>query len=74
MLYVSQEVDKGEFGESTHIVTLPATTPFAAVTTPLEIRIYAYGAQFDGHRSSLVGFKLTQPTIDRGRGRPFRRH
>jgi hypothetical protein len=60
MLFVGNRLDKGDFGEREEIVTLPATPAYAAVTAPLEIRIYTFGAQFEGHRSSLTGFKLTQ--------------
>ena len=59
-LYVSSEVTKDNFDEIEHVLTIPSTAAFQAITTPLEIRIYAFGAQFDGHRTSLTGFKLTE--------------
>lgn len=58
-LYVSDEVSKGDFGEIEHIVVLPSTSSWASVSAPLELRIYAFGAQFDGHATSLSAFKLT---------------
>jgi hypothetical protein len=62
-------VDKGDFDEHEHNVTLPSTQPFAAVTDPLELRIYAFGAQFTGHRTSLTRFKLTRGSaVRRGAG------
>jgi hypothetical protein len=59
-LYVSTATDKGNFSEIEHVVTLPATAAFSAVNSPLEFRIYAFGAQFDGHNTSLTAFKLTE--------------
>jgi len=61
-LYVSAVSDKGDFGEKEHVVTLPSTSAFASITAPVEIRIYAFGAQFDGHQTSLTAFKLTEST------------
>jgi hypothetical protein len=59
-LYVSVATDKGNFSEIEHIVSLPSTAAFSAVNSPLEFRIYAFGAQFDGHNTSLTAFKLTE--------------
>jgi hypothetical protein len=59
-LYVSSEVSKDNIDEIEHIITIPSTAAFAAVSAPIEFRIYAFGAQFDGHSTSLTGFKLTQ--------------
>jgi hypothetical protein len=59
-LYVSSEVEKGNTDEVEHVVKLPSTAAFAAISGPLELRIYAFGAQFDGHATSLTGFKLTE--------------
>ncbi|MGZ4808097.1 MAG: fibronectin type III domain-containing protein [Thermoanaerobaculia bacterium] len=59
-LYISSQLDKGDFGETQHIVTIPSTAAFASINAPLEIRIVAFGAQFDGHNTSLTAFKLTQ--------------
>ncbi len=66
-LYVSSTVSKDNTDEIEHILTLPATAAFAAIGDALELRIYAFGAQFDGHATSLTGFKLTQ--VVRGRRR-----
>jgi hypothetical protein len=71
-LYVSSETDKGNFDEIEHVVTLPSTPAFAAISAPLELRIYAFGAQFDGHATSLTAFKLTSPTNSSGRRRAVR--
>ena len=74
-LYVSGETDKGNFDEIEHVLTLPSTSAYAEVRTPLEIRIYAFGAQFDGHATSLTAFKLTTPgagTRQPGRRRSVR--
>ena len=62
-LYVSSQVNKDNTDETEHIVTLPSTAAFAAINAPLEFRIYAFGAQFDGHATSLTGFKLTEVTV-----------
>jgi hypothetical protein len=59
-LYVSPEVSKDTFDEIEHVIAIPNTAAFAAVNAPFELRIYAFGAQFDGHSTSLTGFKLTQ--------------
>ena len=59
-LYVSSEVSKDTFDEIEHVIAIPSTAAFAAVSGPFEVRIYAFGAQFDGHSTSLTGFKLTQ--------------
>jgi hypothetical protein len=59
-LYVSSEVSKDNFDEIEHVITIPSTAAFQAITAALQIRIYAFGAQFDGHRTSLTGFKLTE--------------
>ena len=69
-LYVSSEVDKGNTDEIEHVVTLPPTAAFAAINAPLELRIYAFGAQFDGHVTTLTAFKLTEP--QRGKRRAVR--
>jgi hypothetical protein len=45
--------------EIEHIVTIPATASFAAVSAPFELRIVPHGAEFDGHRTSLTRFKFT---------------
>jgi hypothetical protein len=59
-VYVSPQVDKGNFDEIGHVLTLPSTAAFSAVSTPVEIRIVAFGAQFDEHPTSITAFKLTQ--------------
>lgn len=61
-VYVSSETSKDDFGETEHVATIPF-----AVTGPLEIRIYAFGAQFDGHATSLTAFKLTRTNLERRR-------
>jgi hypothetical protein len=66
-LYVSSSVSKDNFDEIEHVLTLPSSEAFAAIQGTLELRIYAFGAQFDGHATSLTGFKLTQ--VVRGRRR-----
>ena len=58
-LYASPAVSKDNFDEIEHVVTLPATTSFAAVSAPVELRIVPHGAEFDGHQTSLTRFKLT---------------
>jgi len=58
-LYTSASVEKSEMGEIEHVLTLPSSAAFAAIQSPLELRIYAFGAQFDGHVASLTGFKIT---------------
>lgn len=64
---MSSETDKGNFDEIEHVVTLPSTTAFAAIAAPLEIRIVAFGAQFDSHITSLTAFKLTSAANSSGR-------
>lgn len=66
-LYVSSSVSKDNMDEIQYVVTLPSTAAFSAISGSLELRIYAFGAQFDGHATSLTGFKLTQAV--RGRRR-----
>jgi hypothetical protein len=60
LLYTSDVVSKDDFTEVNHVLRLPSTQALAAIAVPLEIRIYAFGAQFEGHRTSLSGFKLTE--------------
>lgn len=59
-LYVSSEVSKDNFDEIEHVVTIPNTAAYSAVNAAFELRIYAFGAQFDGHKTSLTAFKLGQ--------------
>lgn len=66
-LYTSSEVSKDNFDEIEHVLTIPSTAAFAAVNAPLELRIYAFGAEFDGHDTSLTAFKLTQRGLRRRR-------
>ena len=68
-LYVSDETDKDNFDEIEHVLPVPSTSAYAAITAPLEIRIYAFGAQFDGHATSLTGFKLTSATTQGSSGK-----
>lgn len=70
-LYVSGEVSKDNFDEIEHVVAIPSTAAFAAVNAPFELRVYAFGAQFDGHETSLTAFKLTLRAS--GRRRSVRR-
>jgi hypothetical protein len=65
-LYVSSSVSKDNTDEIEHVLTLPSTAAFAFIPT-LELRIFAFGAQFDGHATSLTAFKLTQPAQGRRR-------
>lgn len=60
-LFTSAAVDKENFDDNEHVLTFPSTSAFN-ISGPLEIRIYGFGAEFDGHRTSLSGFKLTQNT------------
>jgi len=71
-VYVSAETDKDNFDEIEHVLTIPSTSAYASVTAPLEIRIYAFGAQFEGHATSLTAFKLTSPGEATGRRRSVR--
>lgn len=43
----------GDFTETEHVFTLPA------IQAPVELRIVAFGARYDGHPTSLTAFKLT---------------
>ena len=72
-LYVSSELSKDELGETEHVVVFPATAAYSSVNAPLEIRIYAAGAQFDGHVTSLTAFKLTEAPSPASRRRTVRR-
>src|SRR6185436_6228710 len=56
----STQVDKGNFDEIEHVITIPSTAAFAAVSSAIEFRIVAFGAQFDEHNTSITAFKLTQ--------------
>jgi hypothetical protein len=38
--------------------TLPNSQAYATINGPLEFRIYAYGGQWGGHRTSLTAFQL----------------
>lgn len=70
--YVSTTLEKDNFDEIEHVVQLPSTPAFASIATPFEIRIYFFGAQFDGHATSLTGFKLTAASEIGGRRRAVR--
>ena len=59
-LYVSPESSKDDFGETQHVVNLPLTAAYSAVSAPLELRIVAFGARHTGHATSISAFKLTQ--------------
>ena len=54
----TNEVDAFEKTDIEHVVTLPNTPAFNGLSS-FEIRIYGSGAKFDGHKTSLTGFKLT---------------
>jgi hypothetical protein len=58
-LYTSALVSKDNFDETEHIVVLPTTATFSALNAAVTLRVYAFGAQFSGHNTSLTGFKLT---------------
>lgn len=60
--YVSTQTTKDNFDDTEHIVTLPSIAAFSAVNSALQIRIYAFGAQFAGHNTSLTAFKITENT------------
>jgi hypothetical protein len=60
--YVSTQVAKDNFDDTEHVLTLPATAAFSAVNAPLQIRIYAFGTQFDDKNTSMTAFKMTQDT------------
>jgi len=70
-LYVSNAVDAFDKDEHEYVVTLPSTTAFSAIATPIELRIYAFGAKFDGHATSLTAFQLTAD-VPRSRRRTVR--
>jgi hypothetical protein len=59
-LSTSPTVEKDNFDETEHVVAIPSTAQFAAVHAPFELRIAASGAEFDGHRTSLTGFRIAQ--------------
>jgi hypothetical protein len=59
-LYVSSQVSKDNMDEIEHVIAIPSTEPFSAVNAAFELRVYAFGAQHDGHSTSLTAFKLTQ--------------
>lgn len=58
-IYTSPLVQKDNFDEVEHIAIIPTTAAFQALTSTVTFRIYAFGAQFSGHHTSLTGFKLT---------------
>lgn len=43
-------------------ITLPNTASYSSINSALTFRIYAYGAKFDGHLTSITAFKLTLDT------------
>lgn len=55
-IYTSTMTGKDNTGEIEHVATLPQNT-----ASPVTLRIYAFGAQFDGHATSLTSFQLTKP-------------
>jgi hypothetical protein len=71
-LYASSSVSKDNFDEIEHVVTIPSSTAFAAISAPFELRIVPHGAEFDGHRTSLTRFKLTQNAVAPARRRAAR--
>jgi hypothetical protein len=61
VLFSSRALDHGDFAASEFTFTLPAAAAaYSAVSSTVEFRIYAAGAAFEGHKTSLTGFKLTQ--------------
>lgn len=61
-IYASAATSKDDFDETEHAATIPFS-----VTGAVELRVYAFGAQFDGHATSLTAFKLTLPPGERRR-------
>jgi hypothetical protein len=63
-LYVSPQVSKDNTDDTEHTVTLPSGAPFQSIANgvAIEWRIYAFGAAFDGHNTSLTAFKVTEDT------------
>jgi hypothetical protein len=59
-LYTSVLVDKDNFDETEHVVTIPSTAAFQSINATFTVRIVAFGAAFSGHNTSLTGFKLTE--------------
>lgn len=59
-MYVSSSVSKDNVDEIEHVVTIPSTAAFSAVSSAFTLRIVAFGAQFDGHATSVTAFKLSQ--------------
>lgn len=57
--YTSTAVSAFDKNENEHVLALPSTAPFSAINASLEFRIYASGARFDTHLTSLTAFKLT---------------
>jgi len=70
-LYASSAVDKDNFDEIEHVVTIPSTAAFN-VGSPFELRIVPHGAEFEGHKTSLTRFKLTAATTAPPRRRAAR--
>jgi hypothetical protein len=41
-----------------YVVTLPDDPDYEGLTGPVEFRVYGFAAQYGGHRTSLIGFRL----------------
>jgi len=58
----AQLFDTGHFtdtGADEFVFTLPSTAAYSNVTAACTFRLYGYSGQYDSHRTSLLGFKLT---------------
>jgi hypothetical protein len=57
----AQVFDTGHFTDDTDrefVFTLPAAAAYENITGPVTFRLYGYGGQYDGHRTSLRAFRL----------------
>jgi len=71
-LYASSSVSKDNFDEIEHVIAIPSTVAYAAISAPFELRIVPHGAEFDGHQTSLTRFQLTQNVVAPARRRAAR--
>jgi hypothetical protein len=58
----SQVADTGHFADASadeFIFTLPDSAAYSNLTNSVTLRLYGYSGQYDGHRTSLLAFKLT---------------
>ena len=69
----AQVFDTGHFTDTSadeFIFTLPDSAAYSNLTSSITFRLYGYSGQYDGHRTSLLAFKLTAdpatlPAFDR---------